>query len=127
MLDVSAAGPLSSTVRLCFTQCMSCKSLFSFDLLGHTTTTAAVTFVVRDNFLTEEKSSRDYTSVPLLRVLTSHPDCFFREHYLRYICAFPTSSTKVLDVSVPGLLCSTVRLYITHHIPFRQTTTKYAA
>ena len=39
-----------------------------------------------------------------------------------YICALPTSSTIVLDVSVPGLLSSTVRclLYILHHIPFRQ-------
>ena len=38
-----------------------------------------------------------------------------------YICALPTSSTIELDVSVPGLLSSTVRcLYTLHHIPFRQ-------
>ena len=38
-----------------------------------------------------------------------------------YICALPTSSIIELDVSVPGLLSSTVRcLYILHHIPSRQ-------
>ena len=68
------------------------------------------------------KSSRESTSsVPLLRVLTCYrPDCFFREHYLWYICALPTPSTIVLDVSVPGLLSSIVRLYIMHHISFTQ-------
>ena len=73
------------------------------------------------------KSSRDYyNSVPpllIVRVLTCyHPDCFFREHYLWYICTLPTTSSTiiVLDVSVPGLLSSTVRFYIIHHVPFRQ-------
>ena len=35
-----------------------------------------------------------------------------------YICASPTSSTTVLDVSVPGLLSSTVRCVCTSYIIF---------
>ena len=59
MLDVSAPGPclLQYVCALPNVRHASrCSRLISW-----VTTTAAVTlFVVRDNFLTEEKSSRDY-------------------------------------------------------------------
>ena len=117
VLDVLAPGPLSSTVRcLCFTQCTSCKSLFSFSLLVHY-------YCCNIRSLTQlfngRKSSRDTTttSFKLFSPILLLP----RALLMVYICASPTSSTIELDVSVPGLLSSTVRcLYILHHIPFRQ-------
>ena len=70
VLDVSAPGPLSSTVScMCFTQCTSCKSLFSFSLLGHY-------YCCNIRSLTQllNESLRETTSAPLLRVL----NCFHR-------------------------------------------------
>ena len=37
-----------------------------------------------------------------------------------HLCFTYIEYNSALDVSVPGLLSSTVRLYILHHIPFRQ-------
>ena len=115
MLDVSAPGPLSSTARcLCFTQCTSCKPLFSFSLLGH---------YYRCNIcslrqLFNEKSLRETTSAPLLRVSNYyHPDCFFREHYLWYICVLPTSSTIVWMSQYPD--CCLLQYVCTSYIIFR--------
>ena len=37
-----------------------------------------------------------------------------------HLCFTYIEYNSALDVSVPGLLSSAVRLYILHHIPFRQ-------
>ena len=37
-----------------------------------------------------------------------------------HLCFTYIEYNSALDVSVPGLFSSTVRLYILHHIPFRQ-------
>ena len=37
-----------------------------------------------------------------------------------HLCLTYIEYNSALDVSVPGLLSPTVRLYILHHIPFRQ-------
>ena len=39
---------------------------------------------------------------------------------LVHLCFTYIEYNSALDVSVPGLLFSTVRLYILHHIPFRK-------
>ena len=39
---------------------------------------------------------------------------------MAHLCSTYIEYNNALNVSVPGLLSSTVRLYILHHIPFRQ-------
>ena len=39
---------------------------------------------------------------------------------MAHLCFTHIEYNSALDVSVPGLWSSTVRLYILHHIPFRQ-------
>ena len=108
VLNVSAPGPLSSTVScLCFTQCTSCKSLFSFSLLGHYYYCNIRSLTQLFN---EIKSSRDYYCTTTTSFKLFSPGLLLpRALLMVYICASPTSSTTVLDVSAPGPLSSTVR------------------
>ena len=108
VLDVSVPGLLSSTVRcLCFTQCGSCKSLFSFSLLGHY---YCCNIRSLRQFFNERKSSRDYQCTTTTSFKSFSPGLLLpRALLMVYIWALPTSSTTVLDVSAPGPLSSTVR------------------
>ena len=124
VLDVSAPGPLSSTVRcLCFTQCTSCKSLFSFSLLGHY---YCCNIRSLTQLFNERKSSRDYWCTTTTSFKLFSPGLLLpRALLMVYICALPTSSTIIVCLSTrTAVFYSTLFVHLTSY-SFQTTTVYY--
>ena len=100
-------------------------TLFSFSLLGHYYYCCNIRSLQLFN---ERKSSQDYyqlcttTMIPGTGFKLLSPGLLLPIIALLmvHLCFTYIEYNSALDFSVPGLLSSTVRLYILHHIPFRQ-------